>query len=313
MKPKILYNGIAHFFMLFFLYTAIAKFFEMGSFRQTLTSLQFISGLAGVISWSLAFLEIVIVSMLFAPQWRLSGLWSSAIVMSLFTLYLFGVYFIDDHLFRSFGGILEDLSLKQHIIFNIACIILASIGIYAGRNEKQIILPKFGWTATTLSIFLLSFIAWIILTAEKTPPIIKTGFEGSILPSFDIVLPDSVTHFNTNDIPMGKPFVIIAFSPYCPHCKGEIADIEKNMERFADIHFYLITSFSLSDLKPFYERMRLNKYPSITVGSDEKNIFLPHFKWHMVPYTTIYDAKKRLAQVIPGRVDITMLTRCVNN
>ena len=56
-----------------------------------------------------------------------------------------------------------------------------------------------------------------------------------------------------------------------------------------------------------------DKYPNITAAADNKNAFLLYYHQHSIPFTAIYDGKKRLAQVIPGRADMAQLSRCVNN
>ena len=126
------------------------------------------------------------------------------------------------------------------------------------------------------------------------------------------MLPDSLTHLNSSDIPAGKPFIVIGFSPYCPHCRGEIMDITQNIRKFQDTHIYLVTTFSIPELRDFYDKLQLQKYPGITLGMDKKNAFLSYFNIHMIPFTAIYDGKKRLDEAMAGRTDIATLSRCLN-
>lgn len=311
MKPNVLYNGIAHFFMLLFIYTGVAKFMEMNVFRQEIIASPLLSSMAGFISWALPVAEILLVLVLFIPAWRLKGLYASLALMGLFSLYLLGILFIDDHLTCSCSGMIEDLTPRQHLIFNISCIVLAVIGIHAGRRQAQAPSPRYRWLSTTLSLLLLGSIGWIVLTAANVKPIAKTGFEGHILPAFELKLADSLTQLNTGDIPTGNPFIMIGFSPYCPHCQGEIRDITRNIRQLGDTHIYLLTTFPMADLQKFYACFQLEKYPTITAGVDSSNHFLSSFHLHMIPFTAIYDGKKRLAQGIAGRVDMATLTRCI--
>jgi thiol-disulfide isomerase/thioredoxin len=311
MKPTILNSSIAHFFMLLFVYTAVAKIFNLTTNGVELGSLPSMGSLATITTVAVPILELTIVVMLFFPAWRQKGLWASLILLALFTLYILRSWLIGDQLSCGCGGILEDLSQRQHLLLNSACMALACIGIYGSRTNLMGAAIKFKWPGTTLTILLFGLITWVILRAEAAPSAVKTGLEGRSLPSFDILLTDSVTHLDTKDIPGGKPFIMIAFSPYCPHCRREIADIEHNMEKFAGTHFFLITPYSISELKTFYQSLNLSSYPNITVGVDYNDAFLSYFKSRSVPYTAIYDAKRRLAQGIPGRADIVTLYDCV--
>jgi thiol-disulfide isomerase/thioredoxin len=314
MKPNALYVVVAHFFMLLFLYAGAAKVLEISSFRMELASSPFFGFAAGFISWALPLLEFLIVIALFIPAWRLRGLYGSLILMGLFTLYVLGLLFIDDRLSCACGGIIENLNPRQHLFFNTSCIVLAWIGIRAGRNQfNESLRRRSPWSATTIVLLLLGSIGWIMVKAAKAPTLDKTGLEGSPLPAFELVLADSVTRLNTKDIPTGQPFLIVGFSPYCPHCQGEIRDILKNMQKFRDTRVFLITYFPLSDLRLFYKKLRLDKYPNVTAAVDNKNVFLSYYRQHSIPFTAVYDSKKRLAEVISGRADMPLLSLCFNN
>ena len=45
----------------------------------------------------------------------------------------------------------------------------------------------------------------------------KTGLEGKIMPSFKLLLEDSITYVDTKNIPIGKPVVLFYYGPHCPY------------------------------------------------------------------------------------------------
>jgi thiol-disulfide isomerase/thioredoxin len=128
----------------------------------------------------------------------------------------------------------------------------------------------------------------------------KTGLEGKLIPSIDLILIDSTTHLNTSSIPHGKPFVVLCYSPHCPYCRAEIDDILDNIKQFRNTTFYMITPYPLSDMQFFYTSKHLSKYPNIIAAQDYKNAFLTYFKASGVPYTAIYNTRKELIEVFPG-------------
>ncbi|HWK08122.1 MAG TPA: hypothetical protein VNS58_31045 [Puia sp.] len=131
----------------------------------------------------------------------------------------------------------------------------------------------------------------------------KTGLEGEMLPSVDLILADSITHFNTSAIPIGQNIVLLCYSPYCPYCRAEVDDILSNIETLQKTTFYLITPYPITDMKNFYNHYHLERYSNIIAGRDYKNELLPYFKASGVPYIAIYDTQKRLKEVLVGKSD----------
>jgi thiol-disulfide isomerase/thioredoxin len=311
MNRNFLVNLITWFFILLFIYTSVAKLAELHAFKDQMAASPLLGGLAGFISWALPLTEIALAVALFIPAWHRKGLYASLALMVLFTIYLGGILIIDEHLNCSCGGIIEDLSPRQHLLFNGAAIILAVLAIVADRRQQ--VSRRFRWQSTAVTLLLLGSIGVIILTAATAPAKLKTGLEGRPLPVFSLLLPDSITHLNTSDIPIGKPFIMVGFSPYCVHCQAEMRDIIKNISRFGDTTIYFVTSFPYSDMKKFYDVFRLKRFPNIVVAVDSKDAFLKYFKSNSVPYAAVYDAKKRLKEVVPGQVGADLLSKSLND
>jgi thiol-disulfide isomerase/thioredoxin len=135
----------------------------------------------------------------------------------------------------------------------------------------------------------------------------KVGFEGQLMPSFNILLIDSITKLNTNSIPTGEPVVFFFISPHCPYCKAQTEQIITNMKSLNNIKFYILTTFPLPDLKSFYTHYQLNKYSNISVGLDYDFYFPNHFKVNRIPYLAIYNKDKILKQVFIGNVSASKL------
>ncbi|PSL48363.1 thioredoxin-like protein [Chitinophaga niastensis] len=131
----------------------------------------------------------------------------------------------------------------------------------------------------------------------------KTKMKGKLLPSFDMLLPDSSTYFNTNEIPVGKPVVFFYFSPECPYCQAQMKEIIKEINQLKDIQFYVLTPFPFSEMKIFYEQYQLKKYLNITTGIDYKNFFGDYFKTQSVPYIAIYGKDRLFNEAFLGNID----------
>jgi thiol-disulfide isomerase/thioredoxin len=132
----------------------------------------------------------------------------------------------------------------------------------------------------------------------------KTGKEGKTLPTFQILLSDSTTWLNTNDINPGKPFVLFLFGPNCPYSKVQMQDIIDNMEKFKSLQIFAITPYSFKQMEKFYKNYNLKNYPNITVGRDPHNFFGKYIETSGVPFIAIYDKDKKLVKAFRGKTDI---------
>jgi len=295
MKRTLLVNIIAYFFIFLFLYTGASKLMDVHVFKEQLTSSPLLGPLAGIITWALPIGEILLAIALFIPSLQLKGLYATLILMGFFTVYVTVILFMDSHLSCSCGGIIEELSPKEHVLFNSACVVLSCIGIAVARRKEPTIGFKRFAGSSAIGLFLL--IGWTLFTAFSTPSMIKTGMEGRLLPSFDLLLADSTT-LNTDKIPTGKPMIVIGFSPTCTHCQAETQNLLQRMDSLKNTRILFITPFPFDQMKVFYRYFKLARYPNITMGRDSQDYFLKYFKAQGVPYTTIFDSKKRLKQVI---------------
>ena len=130
---------IAAFFIVLFTYTASSKFMELQQFAAVLSASPLIKHFAPPLAYSLPLLELIIAGLLFFPKTKLRGLYSSLVLMIAFTVYLCYMILFTPHLPCSCGAALKQLTWKQHIIFNLALIILAMYAIITATNHKLFI------------------------------------------------------------------------------------------------------------------------------------------------------------------------------
>jgi len=132
---------------------------------------------------------------------------------------------------------------------------------------------------------------------------VKESSESKVnIPEFDILLEDSVTYFNTQNIPKGKPVVIFYFGPYCDHSRDQMKSIIKNMDNLNGIRFYLVTQEPFNDMVAFYKNFRLNQYENIVVGFDYKRYFSNKLKVSGYPYLQVYGKDGRLINIFRSEV-----------
>lgn len=151
----------------------------------------------------------------------------------------------------------------------------------------------------------------IVSCNGRTP--IKSGLEGKELPSFNLLLRDSITYFNTNNIPSGKPTVLLCVGPYCPYSRSQVEEIVKEIKTLNEIQFFIFTPYSLTEMKSFCDLYKLQKYSNIVTGIDYANFFADYYKVKGVPYIAIYGKNRRLKETFIGKVESWQIKEVANN
>jgi hypothetical protein len=143
MKRNLIIDTISFLFVLLFLYTGLDKLMELQKFRSTLHSSPLIGKLAPVIAIGLPVLEIAIGATLIGaflwirPRLRLKGLYAATILMAVFTLYIEYMLLFAPHLPCSCGGIIQKMSWRQHLYFNIGFTLLGIWAIWLSLQQDK--------------------------------------------------------------------------------------------------------------------------------------------------------------------------------
>ena len=114
-----------------FLYTGLDKMYNHSRFMDALEKSYLLASVAGVVTWSLPVIEILIAVALFVPVLRKRGFKCAIVLLSVFTFYLCYMMVFSPKLPCMCVGVLERLSWKSHIAFNIVMIVLAILGMMA--------------------------------------------------------------------------------------------------------------------------------------------------------------------------------------
>ena len=137
MKRQILIQSMAALLILIFVYAAFSKLLNYPLFVAQLEMHPLLKHFAGLFAWSIPVTECIIAILLIFSFTRMAGFYCSALLLLIFTFYLTGMVLTDKHLPCSCGGIISGFSWKEHIVFNIACIAIAIIGIVLNRKVTK--------------------------------------------------------------------------------------------------------------------------------------------------------------------------------
>lgn len=130
---------ISGLMLLLFLYTSLSKFRDRNIFQFVMEQSSLLKPIGHILSWLVPSVEMILAVFLFIPATRIKGLYLSAILLFMFTVYLlYMITFNTGERICNCGGIISDLSWNKHIILNVGLIIgsIAGLKLYQYSATK---------------------------------------------------------------------------------------------------------------------------------------------------------------------------------
>lgn len=132
-------NAISILFTFLFTYTAISKLLDLNHFQTTLKLAPIIGSWAVPLSWTIIIAELLTVLLLQINILKLVGLSAAFIMMVAFTAYIALLFMGHYDLPCSCGGIIAQLSWKNHLVLNTLLLLLALLGLLLMTKQKNFI------------------------------------------------------------------------------------------------------------------------------------------------------------------------------
>ncbi|KKN82525.1 hypothetical protein LCGC14_0308210 [marine sediment metagenome] len=126
-------------FVVLFVYAASSKLFDYQQFQIQLGQSTILTAYADTVAWIVPTLELVLSFFLLFERYRLFALYACLSLMTMFTVYIILILYFSDFVPCSCGGVLENLSWKEHVVFNVLFIMFALFSILElekRRNSK---------------------------------------------------------------------------------------------------------------------------------------------------------------------------------
>lgn len=162
---KIIIEIVCLLYILLFVYAAASKLLDYSNFEVQLGQSPLLSPFAELLSWLVPLAELMLAVFLVLPKTRKNALWGSAALMMAFSFYIVMILKFSPYVPCSCGGVLEDMTWSQHLVFNIAFVLMAIPPLWylqQARLEKQTVfrfaLTCFGLLIITAAVNILCFV-----------------------------------------------------------------------------------------------------------------------------------------------------------
>jgi hypothetical protein len=133
------------------------------------------------------------------------------------------------------------------------------------------------------------------------------------LPPFQMLRADGRL-FRARELPMGKPIVIIYFSPDCEECQKLTEELVSKIEDYWKASVAMITYLPVNTLPDFISKYKLNIYPNIFVGTEGNTFFLrEYYRIHRFPFIALYNKDGDLIKSFYNETNLGNVTRMLKD
>lgn len=160
----IIRTGCIYAFVLLFTYAAVSKLLDFETFTVQLAQSPLLSAYAGVIAWVVPGVELGLSGLLLLERFRVPALYACFTLMVMFTAYIVIILHFSDFVPCSCGGVLEQLSWNQHLVFNVFFIVLAGVALWLSSTTAPL---KLLVSLLSLTIIGTAVIALLFVFSEK--------------------------------------------------------------------------------------------------------------------------------------------------
>lgn len=135
---RMVVDVIGYLFIALFVYAAINKLLDYEKFKAQMGQSPMLVHHIWYLVWAVPAVELLIAILLFISRTFLTGLYASFTLMLLFTIYIIVILTSGEKIPCACGGILQDMSWIQHLIFNMVFVVLGILGIlFKRRLDKK--------------------------------------------------------------------------------------------------------------------------------------------------------------------------------
>lgn len=145
-KNVIMTEFISALFIMLFVYAAISKIQDIEKFRIELGKSPLLSPVIGPIVYGIPAIELILSLLLALKRFQYFALYFSFSLMVVFSTYIIAILNFSPYIPCSCGGILQNMTWKQHLAFNVCFMILGAFAIliYPQVDNKELIRDKKG-------------------------------------------------------------------------------------------------------------------------------------------------------------------------
>ena len=162
------------------------------------------------------------------------------------------------------------------------------------------------------TLFVFVFISLTTLAQKDSVDMSAPFRKNPVIPSFDLLRPDSSTHLTKADISAKHKTLLMFFSPECTHCQHQTEDMLAAIDSLKDIQIVMATYQPFEEMVAFNQKYEIEKYGNIKLGRDTKYFLPPYYRMKSLPFLVLYDARGNYITSFEGNQKVATLLDAFN-
>ncbi|WP_164972586.1 TlpA family protein disulfide reductase [Lacibacter luteus] len=127
------------------------------------------------------------------------------------------------------------------------------------------------------------------------------------IPPFRMALSDGKL-FSASNLPMGKPVIVIYFSPECDHCQVLMKEWFKRSNDFKKASVVMITFLPVTSVALFEKEYKTKQHPNIFTGTEGTGFFVRnYYKVLDMPFVALHDKNGNLVSTYSKDIPLNTL------
>lgn len=155
------------------------------------------------------------------------------------------------------------------------------------------------------SIVVMVILASLLASIVGTNATAQTGK----LPPFRMMLANGKL-FKAEDLPIGKPIILIYFSPECDHCQKLMKELFKRTAELKKASIAMITYLPVDKVVAFQKLYGVNRYSNIYAGTEGTSFFVKnYYKLMEMPFAALYSKNGDFIKSYSREIDLNDLSK----
>lgn len=156
---------------------------------------------------------------------------------------------------------------------------------------------------------------FILLCISSCHPKWRVDYSDAFLklPPIRILLQDSISAWDSQQLPADRPLVILYFSPDCVHCADMTSYLMDSLRLLQGATLLFVSNAPLEDIRRFSQSYHIDAHQNMIIGNDQQYNVFNIYKINAFPEIIIYNRQRKLAKLYKGEIDIQQILHAINS